>query len=124
MTVSVTHQKVSAIADDPASVAAGEVVPSDWNAEHTIIGVLEVANGGTGVTTSTGTGSVVLSSGPTLGPAVVISGSSANPGLTITQTGAGHALLIEDEASTDATPIVVNNAGSVILGSTTQPLIS
>ena len=123
MTVSVTHQKVSAIADDPASVAAGEVVPSDWNAEHTFIGVLEVANGGTGVTTSTGTGSVVLSSGPTLGPAVVISGSSANPGLTITQTGAGHALLIEDEASTDATPIVVNNAGSVILGSTTQPAV-
>lgn len=123
MTVSVTHQKVSAIADDPASVAAGEVVPSDWNAAHVISGTLDVANGGTGVTTSTGTGSVVLSSGPTLAAAVVISGSSDNPALTITQTGAGPALLIEDEASTDATPIVVNNAGSVIVGSTTQPAV-
>ena len=123
MTVSVLHQKVSAIADDPASVAAGEVVPSDWNAEHTISGVLDVANGGTGVTTSTGTGSVVLSTGPTFAPDVVMSGSSSNPILRITQTGAGHALLIEDEASTDATPVVVNNAGSVILGSTTQPAV-
>lgn len=128
MTVSVTHQKVSAIADDPASVAAGEVVPSDWNATHTVnmasgfllgrstagtgaaeeitvgsglsltggtlaasagvstfsagttgftpsvatsgdvtlAGTLSVANGGTGTTTSTGTGSVVLSNSPSL----------------------------------------------------------
>lgn len=187
MTVSVLHQKVSAIADDPASVAAGEVVPSDWNASHnitmdsgfllgrstagagsaeeitvgsglslsggtlsasgtsgvssfsagttgftpntattgdvTLAGTLAVANGGTGVTTSTGTGSVVLSTGPTFAPDVVMSGSSSNPILRITQTGAGHALLIEDEASVDATPVVVNNAGSVILGSTTQPAV-
>lgn len=187
MTVSVLHQKVSAIADDPASVAAGEVVPSDWNASHnitmdsgfllgrstagagsaeeitvgsglslsggtlsasgttgvssfsagttgftpntattgdvTLAGTLAVANGGTGVTTSTGTGSVVLSTGPTFAPDVVMSGSSSNPILRITQTGTGHALLIEDEASTDATPVVVNNAGSVILGSTTQPAV-
>lgn len=184
MTVSVLHQKVSAIADDPASVAAGEVVPSDWNASHnitmdsgfllgrstagagsaeeitvgsglslsggtlssagvssfsagttgftpntattgdvTLAGTLAVANGGTGVTTSTGTGSVVLSTGPTFAPDVVMSGSSSNPILRITQTGTGHALLIEDEASTDATPVVVNSAGSVILGSTTQPAV-
>jgi hypothetical protein len=32
----VTHTFVSAIADDPASAAAGEVLPSHWNASHTI----------------------------------------------------------------------------------------
>ncbi len=32
----VTHTFVSAIADDPASAAAGEVLPSHWNATHTI----------------------------------------------------------------------------------------
>lgn len=32
---SITHAKVSAIADDPAAEAAGEVLPSDWNANHT-----------------------------------------------------------------------------------------
>lgn len=31
---SITHAKVSTIADDPAAVAAGEVVPSDWNHNH------------------------------------------------------------------------------------------
>jgi len=37
MAITVTHPKVSAIPDDPASVAAGEVVPSDWNANHTVV---------------------------------------------------------------------------------------
>jgi len=66
MAFDVTHAKVSAIADDPAAVAAGEVVPSDWNNNHVLTGQLAVANGGTGVTTSTGTGSVVLSTSPSL----------------------------------------------------------
>lgn len=38
MTLSVTHTKVSAIADDPTASAAGEVLPSDWNAAHTLSG--------------------------------------------------------------------------------------
>lgn len=66
MAITVTHPFVSAISDDPAAVAAGQVVPSNWNATHSISGTLDVANGGTGVTTSTGTGSVVLSNSPTL----------------------------------------------------------
>jgi hypothetical protein len=37
MAITVTHPKVSAIPDDPVSVAAGEVVPSDWNANHTVV---------------------------------------------------------------------------------------
>jgi hypothetical protein len=32
---SITHTKVSAIADDATAAAAGQVVPSDWNAGHT-----------------------------------------------------------------------------------------
>lgn len=32
---SITHTFESAIADDPAAAAAGEVLPSHWNAEHT-----------------------------------------------------------------------------------------
>lgn len=37
--VAITHTKVSTVPDDPAAVAAGQVVPSDWNAEHTIDGL-------------------------------------------------------------------------------------
>lgn len=46
MAVTITHPFVSAIPDDPASVAAGEVVPSDWNAVHTITGLSAVAESG------------------------------------------------------------------------------
>jgi hypothetical protein len=49
--LTVKHNKVSAILDDPAAVAAGEVVPSDWNADHPVTGTLDIANGGTGQTT-------------------------------------------------------------------------
>ena len=40
--VTVTHAKVSTIADDPAVAAQGGVVPSDWNAGHTISGMTEL----------------------------------------------------------------------------------
>lgn len=36
----ITHAKVSTIVDDAAAVAAGEVVPSDWNAAHAIAQIL------------------------------------------------------------------------------------
>lgn len=55
----VTHTFVSGIADDPAAAAAGQVLPSHWNATHTVnvnlasevSGVLPVANGGSGTAT-------------------------------------------------------------------------
>lgn len=40
----VTHAKVSAIADDPTASAAGEVLPSDWNANHVVTGVPELVS--------------------------------------------------------------------------------
>ena len=46
MAISVKHNKVSTIADDPTASAAGEVLPSDWNAEHTITGLANVASSG------------------------------------------------------------------------------
>lgn len=46
MALTVTHAFVSAIADDPVADAAGEVVPSDWNADHTIsVTSLTIATG-------------------------------------------------------------------------------
>jgi len=177
--ITVTHPFVSTISDDPAAAAAGQVVPSNWNATHSLSGTLDVANGGTGTTTSTGSGSVVLSSSPalttpnlgtpsaivltnasgtasiningtvgattpntgafttlsstgnttlgdaagdtvtingTIQPGAIISGSSTSPALTITQTGTGDALLVEDEASTDATPFRISNSGTVLVG--------
>jgi len=51
MAITVKHTKVSTIPDgDDTSV----VRPSDWNAEHQLVGTVPVANGGTGAATLTG----------------------------------------------------------------------
>ena len=55
MTLTVTHNFVSANADDPTDVAAGDVLPSHWNDSHSVSGNLPVAqlNSGTGASSST-----------------------------------------------------------------------
>ena len=51
MAITVKHSKVSTIPDgDDSSV----VRPSDWNADHQLVGTIPVENGGTGVATLTG----------------------------------------------------------------------
>jgi len=45
MDLTVTHAKEATIADDEPSVSQGDVVPSDWNADHGLVGADElVAN--------------------------------------------------------------------------------
>ena len=51
MAITVKHNKVSTVPDgDDTSV----VRPSDWNADHTLVGTIDVPNGGTGASTLTG----------------------------------------------------------------------
>ena len=77
MAVTVTHPFVSAIADGADTTL---VRPSNWNATHSISGTLDITNGGTGVTTGTGTGSVVLNTSPTLITPVLGTPTSGNFG--------------------------------------------
>lgn len=42
--------------------------------------------------------------------------ASSSPALKVTQTGAGNAFVVEDSASTDATPFVIDNGGAVGVG--------
>ena len=49
----------------------------------------------------------------------VVEANSATPALRVTQTGSGDALLVEDSAHPDSTPLVVNNLGQIISGTTT-----
>ncbi len=61
-----------------------------------VTGTLPVANGGTGVTTSTGTGSTVLSSRPSFGTTIGIGGSTASV------SGSGITFPATQSPSTDA----------------------
>ena len=51
----------------------------------------------------------------------VIEGSTSAAALRITQTGSGNALLVEDSANPDSTPVVINASGQVVIGATTAP---
>lgn len=71
MAVLVKHQKNVTIADDATAAAAGQVVPSDWNAGHTFTGTASTVLGfdGSGNATevsTTGTGNLVRATSPTL----------------------------------------------------------
>lgn len=71
MTVQVKHQKNVTIADDATAAAAGQVVPSDWNASHNLTGTASTVLGfdGSGNATelsATGTGDIVKATSPTL----------------------------------------------------------
>jgi hypothetical protein len=69
-----------------------------------------------GATSVTGTGSLVFAASPSLSGNVVIADNSASPALRITQTGTGNAFVVEDSASTDATPFVIDASGNVGIG--------
>lgn len=44
MALTVTHAFTSLIADDPVAQAAGEILPSHWNAPLTVTGTMDIAD--------------------------------------------------------------------------------
>ena len=103
---------------------------TQFGISHTVSAVnyLNVSGSATGVaTTITALGSdtdIGISLVPkgagvvtTNGSMVVSANSSANA-LRITQTGTGNALLVEDSANPDASPVVIDAEGRLIVGST------
>lgn len=68
-----------------------------------------------------GTTWVALSTGyniPLAGP-ITLTANSSSDALRITQTGAGNCLVVEDAASPDSTPFVIDAAGRVGIGTAT-----
>jgi hypothetical protein len=84
-----------------------------------ITGVLPVVNGGTGVTTSTGTGNVVLSAAPTLSGDVSLSTGNlvigtSGKGIDFSATpGTGTSELLADYEEGTWTPNVTPGSGSI-----------
>jgi hypothetical protein len=57
------------------------------------------------------------------GNLVVAANSATNPAVTITQTGAGAALLVEDSASPDSSPFIIDATGRVGVGTLTPTFL-
>jgi hypothetical protein len=124
MTIIVTHAKVSSIPDDPVAVAAGEVVPTDWNAQHSLTGVGTMAEqNANAVAITGGTESGVTHSGDTIGTYLDHTATSA-PSYVEGRTwydSTAHALTYYNDSSTATVHIgqdlqfkVINNTGSSI----------
>ena len=74
-------------------------------------------------TTLTSTGNAALGDAEAtdthaINGATALLANSASAALTVTQTGAGNAFVVEDSASTDSTPFVIDANGRVISGHT------
>jgi len=65
------------------------------------------------ITPSTGSFTTLNTEGPS-----VISVNSSSDALRITQTGTGNALMVEDSANPDSTPVVIDGNGKVVIGFT------
>jgi hypothetical protein len=76
-------------------------------------GVLDVANGGTGVTTSTGTGAVVLGTSPTITTPTI---DKINTSVTNVSLGAGNASIMKNRIINGAMVIDQRNAGASVTG--------
>ena len=96
-----------------------------------ITGTLPVANGGTGVTSSTGTGNVVLSNSPTLvTPALGTPASGTATNLTglpistgVSGLGAGVATLLATPSSANLASAITDETGSGALVFATSPTL-
>jgi len=89
-----------------------------------VTGTLPVANGGTGASTLAGANIAVVNVANTFSANQIVSVTdNTNAALRITQLGTGNALLVEDSTNPDSTPFVIDNAGNVVIG-TTSPSIT
>lgn len=72
------------------------------------------------------TGKIIQNSAVTIADdgATVIAANSTTDGLRITQTGTGNALLVEDSANPDSSPVVIDNAGNEVVGYTSALTVS
>jgi len=120
MAITVKHTKVSTIPDtDDTSL----VRPSDWNADHTLVGTIDVANGGTGASTLTG---YVKGNGTSAMTAVATVPSTDITGLGTMSTQNANAVAITGGTITGVSGLVTSVTGTspVVSSGGTTPAIS
>lgn len=82
-------------------------------------GVNRLQVSGSAAISSTLTAAGITTSGAlTVNNNATVSTTSSSAALTVTQAGTGNAFVVEDSASTDSTPFVIDAAGHVVVGHT------
>ena len=116
MAITVKHTKVSII---PDAGDASLIEPSDWNADHQLVGTVPVANGGTGAATLTGyvvgNGTAAMTAASTI-PSTDVTGlgtmSTQNSNNVSVTGGSMSGVTISDYVAT-ATKGVANGVASL-----------
>lgn len=111
----VNYMKVNGLSAQPAT----NVNIDGGSIDATSIGATTPSTGA--FTTLSSTGNATLGDAEdtdthAIKGATTLLANSASSALTVTQTGSGNAFVVEDSASTDATPFVIDNAGNVGIG--------
>lgn len=107
MPPSITHIYVSPISDDPVAAATGEVLPSEWNAQHIVSGVR----------------TIVMAAGLTF--FVTLTGSDSNPGTNAQPwaTCQHAAISVAQNYDSNGFAITVNVGPGSFVGFGSAPLI-
>lgn len=122
MALTVTHAKVSVVADDAAAAAAGEVLPSEWNANHTLTGTASAAQLNSSVVQSivndTNVTGSISAQALTLGWAGKLASSRLDLTMSPTWTGnhtfnptSGDSITVNTASSSLARGLIINQSG-------------
>jgi hypothetical protein len=87
-----------------------------------ITGLGTISTQGADSVTITGGSITGLSEVGVSGGTITVTNNSSSSAVKITQTGTGNALLVEDSASTDSTPFVIDKDGNVGIGTATASM--
>ena len=104
---------------DPALDNDGNALAAGALYFNSSAGIMKVYTGSAWVAAYVSGADFLPLSGGALSGSVTQTVNSSADALRITQTGTGNAFVVEDSASTDASPFVIDAVGRVIVGNTT-----
>jgi hypothetical protein len=133
MAILVKHSKVSTIPDDTDTSL---IRPSDWNADHTLTGTIEITNGGTGQTTAsaafdalapsqTGNTGKYLTTNGTTASWGTVSGGSGTVTSVATGTGlTGGPITTSGTISIDSSVVTLTGTQTLTNKTLTSPIVN
>jgi len=122
MTITVKHTKVSAISD---GVDTTVVRPSDWNADHSLVGTVPIANGGTGQATANDAFNALAPSQTSAsGKYLTTDGTNTSWGTNPLGTVTSVAATVPSVLSISGSPITTSGTLAITYSGTALPVVN
>jgi hypothetical protein len=122
MTITVKHSKVSAVSD---GVDTTVVRPSDWNADHSLVGTVPIANGGTGAATANDAfNALAPSQAAASGKYLTTDGTNTSWGTNPLGTVTSVAATVPSVLSISGSPITTSGTLAITYSGTALPVLN